>query len=258
MWLGCEFSEMTNAQAYGRPIAKAITDKLQEFDGKVCHPMILPIMFADVERQRQISLVREKRSQLRNKFSELHDSEHYLSALPSVSTRESNAGCKQADRTWHGTTRQMVGKLQQLTRTAFSQSSEESEKSSPTAPASSDIFEQTEADGLELSDGYSVDEEGSISTLWTDTLYIKNELIDWNTQLEKMRSHVEELHNPLQAFGLRWPDVKVEAWQHTSARLQDRLRELLEEYDSYIRECTGILEGFQLAMTMVRRTRCQL
>ncbi|KAI1456405.1 hypothetical protein F4805DRAFT_458829 [Annulohypoxylon moriforme] len=116
---------------------------------------------------------------------------------------------------------------------------------------------------------------------WLDTTYLRNGLITWSEQLHKMTKHTEELKNTLfrpskdecsyadidvASYGERDPEPFYEKEPYDSksdcvgkieirkgemrkigAKVNDRLRAIIEEYEDKIRECTMRIDGMAMA-----------
>jgi hypothetical protein len=62
IWFGCDL-EQRFIHGHKLTDSAIITSKLREFDGQVFHPMMLPTIFAEFERDRHIGLVRKSNTQ---------------------------------------------------------------------------------------------------------------------------------------------------------------------------------------------------
>ncbi|OTA05021.1 hypothetical protein A9Z42_0056540 [Trichoderma parareesei] len=138
IWLGCDL-EQRFIHGHKLTDSAIVTSKLREFDGQVFHPMMLPTIFAEFERDRHIGLIS----------------------------------------------------------------------------------------------------------------HLKNGLENWKTQLRKMVEHTKELEDS--DFGIKC-DVQTDAWiwrrdalRECGTRLRERLQDLMDEYDDFIRECDHIMAGMSLA-----------
>lgn len=99
---------------------------------------------------------------------------------------------------------------------------------------------------------------------WLDTTYLRNMLVSWNTQLRKMESHADEFdQNKLQqnpgASGLSFEttfkqDLQVngEHKRRVTIKIRNRLRDIINEYDDKIRDCTMRVDGMAMATQWVR------
>jgi hypothetical protein len=123
---------------------------------------------------------------------------------------------------------------------------------------------------------------------WVKVHYLKNGLENWRDQVEKMITHVDELDRDY--FAARTPasDVADEprspvatastmsddsgermvvspdeaekrkaVMRRTGARIKDRLKEIIAEYDEHIRECVLIMQGMTLA-TQLAHTKTNM
>ncbi|KAK1691053.1 hypothetical protein BDP55DRAFT_543206, partial [Colletotrichum godetiae] len=182
--LGCDFRK---ADMYDScvTLADIITSRLRYSDTQVFHPMMIPTIFADAERDRQIELVREKLQQLGRRIDDI------------TCTKL----CAKTASTFHDPTR--------------------SEKSEiPTAK------------------------------LWQQVSHPRTGLSNWRRQLLKMITHVEDLNRvefAAQGPSLEYTKIQRRQFSQPGERIRDRLQELVDEYDEYIRECSHIMEGFSLA-----------
>lgn len=62
IWFGCNFKERL-IHGYKLTDSAIIKGKLRDFDGEVFHPMMLPTIFAEFERERHVNLVRKSNTQ---------------------------------------------------------------------------------------------------------------------------------------------------------------------------------------------------
>lgn len=99
------------------------------------------------------------------------------------------------------------------------------------------------------------EEEETCAMLWIKISHLKNGLENWKTQLRKMVEHTRELEET--DFGMSY-DMQTEAWagrrdalKECGKRLRERLQDLMDEYDDFIRECDHILAGMSLATQLV-------
>lgn len=252
VWYGCGLSEQ-GPDVYGLPTAELITRRLSSFDGGILHPMILPIMFADIERNRQIDLVRDRRAKLMGKIIDLFERQasDIESPVDRQITDRQRGKAVDPDVEAHKTSgvRHSVMTLMKHLGLDSRREPAKSEKRIADEGIIKELTPSTMLQVVELPT--SEDSSESAATLWMDMGYLKGGLQAWRAQLEKMATHVEELHDPERAFGLQWNDAKIQLWQQASFRIQDRLRELFDEYDEHIRECSCIMDGLQLATKMV-------
>ncbi|KAH0499597.1 hypothetical protein TgHK011_006778 [Trichoderma gracile] len=100
-------------------------------------------------------------------------------------------------------------------------------------------------------DSVDEEEEETCAMLWIKISHLKNGLENWKTQLRKMVEHTKELEDT--DFGMKC-DVQTDAWirrrdalRDCGTRLKERLQDLMDEYDDFIRECDHIMAGMSLA-----------
>lgn len=70
IWFGCNFEERS-ISGHNLTDSVIITSRLREFDGEVFHPMMLPTIFAEFERDRHINLVRKSNTQFVQKMIDI-------------------------------------------------------------------------------------------------------------------------------------------------------------------------------------------
>ncbi|KAL2274035.1 hypothetical protein FJTKL_03735 [Diaporthe vaccinii] len=100
---------------------------------------------------------------------------------------------------------------------------------------------------------------------WLDTTYLRNQLVNWNTQLKKLAGHTDELSNnhfqkqepggarscePTKDEGLEKEEcigASGEHLQRVGVKIRDRVQEIIDEYDAKIRDCTMRVDGMAMA-----------
>ncbi|KAF4468116.1 corA-like mg2+ transporter domain-containing [Fusarium albosuccineum] len=187
----------TYAVLYGcdEKTAELIAKKLTETDHPAFHPMILPTVLADLERERQVALLR-------------------------------------AD----------TQKIRQLT---FNLTLNKEPLTSNSMP--------------------KFDIDNNPIRLWQNMSYLRNGMKNWQRQMQKMGSHLEDLSNNT----LPWAQAKSsEQWGHFTYleelrapgfRIMQRRQELIDEYDEHIRECNILIQGLDLALsTDTRQTNQEI
>lgn len=99
------------------------------------------------------------------------------------------------------------------------------------------------------------EDEETCAMLWIKISHLKNGLENWKTQLRKMLDHTQELEDT--DFGMS-RDTPTEVWasrrdglRECGSRIRERLRDLVDEYDDFIRECDHIMAGMSLATQLV-------
>lgn len=192
----CPQSSTTWAVVYGCDdhTAETITAQLVRLDYNTFHPMTLPTLFADLERARQVDLLRLSVSKMLQRIYDLTVNKNQLATDNSLSV---------------------------LSKTG--------------------------------------DEDSVL--MWIDMSYLRNGLQNWQKQLQKMMEHVDELAKDAYPFCTDWADVDSAGTMDNEAglglkgsgiRVRERLRELIDEYDEHIRECSTLIQGLNAATSLVR------
>lgn len=215
-------------------LADIITRRLVRSDTQVFHPMMLPTIFADAERDRQIELVREKLEQLGRRID--HITYTKVDSKPASTFHDEMRSPTGSEKSFLRF-RLFKGHHSQRSMTASSSSSAENGGVGPSR--------------LNASPGKA---EIPTAKLWQQISRLRIGLCNWQRQLLKMISHVEDLNRV--EFAPLCPTLKYTETQRlqfiqTGERIRDRLQELVDEYDEYIRECSHIMEGFSLATQLV-------
>lgn len=189
---GCPFS-----------IEKQIVNRLSYATTDAAHPLLIPGIFAELERTRQVHIIESAIDEVETRILTVDSSPEEMNAM-SASVKEADNRAKRAQ--------------------------------------------------------------------WLDTTYLRNQLVNWNTQLKKLASHTDELSNMV--FQQQEPDdlgknelEKVEDLkneEHVDAsrahlrrvgvKIRDRVQEIIDEYDAKIRDCTMRVDGMAMATQWVRRT----
>lgn len=84
--------------------------------------------------------------------------------------------------------------------------------------------------------------------LWLKVSALKRGLETWKTQLEKMLLHCQHLTFE----GSQDDEAITEDLEQTGERIEQRLMEMIGEYEEKIRECTTVIDGMVLATQLVR------
>lgn len=227
-----------------------IVSRLSHSDTAVFHPMLLPTIFADIERDRQIELVRKKLTELGQRISHLasttsspSNSGTNLVDSPSENTSTANEG---QTRTFGDRLPSLGTAFSWLRRTRSTTDRVEDEKK---AQESRSPFPPTKK------------LEPPTANLWLQISRLRNGLGNWQCQLRNMIDHVEELGStefacdkPSSGEATR-SNANVQQFHEAGTRIRKRLQELVDEYDEYIRECTHIMDGMTLATQLVRQER---
>lgn len=189
---GCPFS-----------IEKQIVNRLNYATKDVGHPLLIPGIFAELERTRQVHIIESAIDDVETRILTVDSSPEEMDAM-STAMKESDNRAKRAQ--------------------------------------------------------------------WLDTTYLRNQLVNWNTQLKKLAGHTDELSNIV--FRQREPDdarscepVKDEGLknekcngasgehlQRVGVKIRDRIQEIIDEYDAKIRDCTMRVDGMAMATQWVRST----
>ncbi|KXH50739.1 hypothetical protein CSIM01_01588 [Colletotrichum simmondsii] len=226
---GCDFDKPDMYES-GVTLADIITSRLKNSDTHVFHPMMIPTIFADTERDRQIELVREKLGELGRRIDDITRTKiEVKTALSFHDEPESPTGSEKSFLRF----RLFQGHHSQRSATASSSSSTESTNSGSNPPVT-----------------MPVKAEIPTAKLWQQISRLRIGLSNWRRQLLKMIAHVEDLNRvefaPQCDFPRYTESQRLQFFQ-AGERIRDRLQELVDEYDEYIRECTHIMDGFSLA-----------
>lgn len=189
---GCPFS-----------IEKQIVNRLSYATKEAGHPLLIPGIFAELERNRQVHIIESAIDEVETRILTVDSSPEEMDAM-STSMKETENRAKRAQ--------------------------------------------------------------------WLDTTYLRNQLVNWNTQLKKLAGHSDELSNI--DFRQQEPDkprscdsgqddwLKNEECTGTSrahlrrvgVKIRDRVQEIIDEYDAKIRDCTMRVDGMAMATQWVRYT----
>ncbi|KAH6997410.1 hypothetical protein EDB80DRAFT_897078 [Ilyonectria destructans] len=213
-----------------------IVGRLSNSDTAVFHPMLLPTIFADIERDRQIELVRSKLTELSQRISHLtlatsspSNSGTNLVGNPSGNTSTENTGRTRA----FGDRLPSLGTaFSWLWRTHSTTDSVEDEKKAQEPRSPYPLTKKLEPPTADL---------------WLQISRLRNGLGNWQCQLRNMINHVEELGSTEFASDKPSSYSNVQKFREVGVRIRERLQELVDEYDEYIRECTHIMDGLTLA-----------
>jgi hypothetical protein len=242
LWFGCDLSE-NGTPGSGRANINVIHQRLSSYDGQAFHPMLLPTMLADVERDRLVRLIKETHSSFIQKVLDLQnrESQQRQFASPPTSTNRS-AELKSPRRRLTE-----VFKIPARKGTNM-KSSGMTESSAPTSPIS--LHSRPPASP-------SLDGKEPSIQLFVKISHLKNGLSNWRTQLLRMIEHVDELQQ--MGFGLATTtdatdesvDATTDSLTSSGLRIRERLRELVREYDEHMRKCTHIMDSMMLTTQLV-------
>lgn len=187
MVYGCDLSRGDND---GGDVSTAdiIIEKLSNLDCEVFHPILLPAIYADLERDRHAELVEKT---INNPSQRVYD----------IARRQ---GCH-----------------------SDASSSEDSSRRG--------------------------DESFMV---WVKISGLKNSLENWRRQLLKMVDHVDDLERRNYGMEREGHDIaenekRLRALRESGARIKQRLLDLIDEYDEYIRNCGYTMEGMNIATQLV-------
>ncbi|KAK7450266.1 hypothetical protein Landi51_05337 [Colletotrichum acutatum] len=210
-------------------LADIITSRLKNSDTPVFHPMMLPTILADVERDRQIELVREKLEQLGRRIDRIAFTKPAVKTLAMV-------------RNEMGT----LGDDEKTMSNPFG--AHHLQQGMSTSSGSTTLIKDT---GLVPPCTFPDEESLPTAKLWQQISRLRVGLSNWRRQLLKMISHIEDLNSvefaPRGPFNSTYREDQRLQFSLTGERIRDRLQELVDEYDEYIRECSHIMDGFSLA-----------
>ncbi|KAL7783246.1 hypothetical protein V8C37DRAFT_397392 [Trichoderma ceciliae] len=242
IWFGCNLKER-DIHGHRLTDSAIITGKLRNFDGEVFHPMMLPTVFAEFERDRHANLVRESNTQFVQRMIDIESRNdafygiHQIHRRDTQQTREKDGPSPRANSFFNDMKGRVGSFLSGKTLSTSSSATFNSSDGSETLQSEGDfdIPEDTE----------------SCAMLWIKISHLKNGLANWKTQVLKMIEHIQELENT--NFGMECA-TSIEAWnskrdglKECGKRIEERLRDLVDEYDDFIRECDHIMAGMSLA-----------
>lgn len=244
LWYGCDMKEH---RTYGHSLTNAdiITSRLTNFDGSSFHPLILPTMFAEFERERHVGLMRRYLTQLVQRINDL--------AYPSLSAgHESRAGSSlQSDRKEpvdRDSSKNLKALLAQFH--LVSRPNDCDPIATPiagTPPNSNTGYERPWVETQE--------EPEPAIVLWQNTSFLSNGLRNWQTQLRKMYHEVQDLEDTNFRMGTvkHSPQVelKLTRLRDVGVRIKIKIQDLIDEYDENILQCNHITEGLKLATQLV-------
>jgi hypothetical protein len=213
VWYGCDLSKQ---KLHGELITDygLICGQLENFDGGVFHPMVLPVVFAGFERERHIGTVRKCLTPF---VQRIHDLAHQdLRSMngkesPMISENEKveviaplmKGGC-------------LTSYFRLVSRLIHSKAAKPVSQPKP-------------------SSDQSQEEQEPAVLLWQNISFLRIGLQNWQTQLRKMIDHIGELHGS--DFGLpvaaKVPSsqTRLHNLREVGDRLRTRLQDLVGEYD---------------------------
>ncbi|KAI1014977.1 hypothetical protein LB503_004031 [Fusarium chuoi] len=229
VWYGCDLSKR---KLHGELItdSRLICGQLENFDGGVFHPMVLPVVFAGFERERHIGTVRKCLTQFVQRIHDLaHQDLRVMNGNESSMSSEKekfenvttliNGGC-------------LTSSFRLVSRLIHSKAAK------PVSQPKTNSH-QTE------------EQQEPAVILWQNISFLRIGLQNWQTQLRKMIDHIDQLRES--DFGLPVSasvssrQTKLHNLREIGNRLKTRLQDIVDEYDEYIRQCTHIMDGLTLA-----------
>ncbi|KAI0892488.1 hypothetical protein F4806DRAFT_231998 [Annulohypoxylon nitens] len=155
------------------------------------HPLTLPVLFADIERNRHVGMVERYVSKLLERVLN-------MGILTQRSTPEARSECSEFGSIING--------------------------------SSSPIY-----DRMCVLD-------------WLEISHIRDGLQNWQTQLGTLVQHFDELENILYKSETESSTENIShGMKSQGARIQDRLTQIINEYDEKIRSCSTVIDGMTFA-----------
>ena len=219
-----------------------ITGRLANSDCAVFHPMLLPTIFADFERERQIPLVRKHLRKLVQKLFDLSNPEAQPGQVTPSGPRFAGDEGSSYGPHWPQSLLRAVSRIFQgrkLDADSDSTATMAEKEPPPLSPAPSGHQDSVR--------------------LWLEISDLRNGLENWRAQLVKMRSHVEELDKTYLCVDNETTEeakARSDAFRDCGQRIRERLRDLVDEYDEFIRDCVLTMDGMTLATQLVRSALC--
>lgn len=93
--------------------------------------------------------------------------------------------------------------------------------------------------------------EMGTTELWRSVSAMKNGLASLKTQLVSMNAHCSNLSQTSLKEGIETDECRTE--RESGGRIQVRIQDIIDEFDSKIRHCDNLLGGTELATQMVSR-----
>ncbi|KAL6689734.1 hypothetical protein J3F84DRAFT_391494 [Trichoderma pleuroticola] len=240
IWFGCNLKERS-INGHDLTDSVIITSRLRQFDGEIFHPMMLPAIFAEFERDRHVNLVRKSNTQFIQRMIDVESQNDGFYEIQQInrdighSMEKDPSSPSRASSFFNG----MKGRVGSIL--------------SGTTVTTSSIFNSSEEPKALQPESNKDNEEDdeTCAMLWIKISHLKNGLENWKTQLRKMLDHIQELEDA--NFGMNH-NISTELWtsrrdglKECGERIRERLRDLLDEYDDFIRECDHIMAGMSLA-----------
>lgn len=240
VWYGFDMKEHDK---YGYTLTNTdiIASRLTNFDGNCLHPLMLPTMFAEFERERHVSMVRKYSTQLVQRIHDLAYPSVHPSGNSETEPSELSAETESGN---HG--------LNQKLKTLLShfQAPFCPEELATPAHIPSALNSASEKRCV----GKQEEQEPAV-VLWQNTSFLSNGLQNWQTQLRRMLQQVQELENPnyKNETAAHSPQaaLNLNRLHEVGIRIKNKIQDLIDEYDEHIRQCNHITEGLRLATQLV-------
>ncbi|KAG8358489.1 hypothetical protein FVEN_g3794 [Fusarium venenatum] len=235
VWYGCDMKENPS---YGHNLTGAdiITGRLTNFEGSCFHPLTLPTIFAEFERERHVGLVKKYMTQSVQRVHDLARPNLHVNNRSDTESRQPLDKMQLID--YESTKPKTL-----LSRFRFWSRTEGS------APAVNIRLGQNVGCARPLMAERDAPKPAAL--LWHNTSFLSNGLRNWQTQLRKILQHAQDLDNT--RFGISTAENSSEVESKLSRlggvglRIKTRIQDLIDEYDEYIRQCSHITEGLRLA-----------
>ena len=242
VWYGFDMKEHDN---YGYKLTNIdiIASRLTNFDGNCLHPLILPTMFAEFERERHVGMVRKYSTQLVQRIHDLA----YPALHPSGKSETEPSQLSTKTRSFNYG---LIEKLKALIINFHITSCPEEMESSSHGSS----FSHTNSETRRV----EKDDQEPAVVLWQNTSFLSNGLQNWQTQLRKMLQQVQELED-LKYRGATeenspQTELNLTRLREVGIRIKTRIQDLIDEYDEHIRQCNHITDGLKLATQLVGDT----
>lgn len=260
VWYGCD---MKGQDKHDHLLTDydVITRKLCNFDGSVFHPMLLPVFFADMERERHKAFVKTNTVMLIRRVND---------STSSSSTNISNTAPKSPVRY----SRRFAELLASFQRSPISLSVmrgwrtlwsnrppttsgtvSDKEEAGQSNIGSSSPHSQNEPPRASPQEGRSQLNDLPSAKLWFTIGSLINQLKAWQGQLRRMIEHIEELESQGYGFSDHTSSedqkMRLEGLQDCGQRIKQRLKDLLDEYDDLIGKCRHSMDGMSLMTQLV-------
>ncbi|KPA37182.1 hypothetical protein FLAG1_10013 [Fusarium langsethiae] len=236
VWYGCDTKEH---HTYGHDLTNAniITSRLTNFDGSYFHPLILPTMFAEFERERHVGLVRKYMTQSVQRINDLAYPNLHANDRSEIESPHLSTGRNDGDYELPEKLKAVLSYFRMTARTE-----------EPARRATIQGAQNTHHARLPIEEK---DAPEPAVVLWQNTSFLSNGLCNWQTQLRKILQQLQDLDDT--KFGIstiensQQVESKLVRLREVGFRIKTRILDLIDEYDEHIRQCNHITEGLRLA-----------